>query len=228
MSENNIKPEKITKPIQMLGAWLVGLLSINSCFLIAAANMDSTSWQSGALVIAAIVNVPIFLLAVFLLQTKFRPELQEDSYYSSYLSHKTNKVINVRKENSAINEINSKLNLLIKNQEEESTNSSSKSNFSNILFGVNRHLDDKDKIISELDKKGVLHCNLFGPLDNLPEKRGIAVSRYLSSKTIQEILLLAKKLGFEYYNLFDNIEEQSREEVLLGAYGNPSEYKPIE
>lgn len=88
MSENQIKPEKITKPIQLLGAWLVGLFSINSCYLVGAANFDVNSWQSEALVLAAIINVPIFLGSVFLLQTKFRPELQEDSYYSSYLNKK--------------------------------------------------------------------------------------------------------------------------------------------
>ena len=48
MSENQIKPEKITKPIQLLGAWLVGLFSINSCYLVGAANFDVNSWQSGA------------------------------------------------------------------------------------------------------------------------------------------------------------------------------------
>ena len=90
---HSIKPERITTPIQLLGAWLVGLLSIDSCFLFAVANMDQGSWESVALTIAAIVNVPLFIGAVFLLQTKFRPELQEDSYYSSYLSQKTNEVI---------------------------------------------------------------------------------------------------------------------------------------
>ena len=86
MSEQNIKPEKITKPIQLLGAWLAGLFSIDSCFLFAASNMAQGSFESYALTLAAIVNVPVFLLAVFLLQTKFRPELQEDSYYSTYLN----------------------------------------------------------------------------------------------------------------------------------------------
>lgn len=88
MSEQSIKPEKITKPIQLLGAWLASLFSINSCFPVAFANMEPASFESIALVVVAIINVPLFLAAVFFLQTKFRPELQEDSYYSSYLSQK--------------------------------------------------------------------------------------------------------------------------------------------
>jgi hypothetical protein len=36
MEKSNISPEKITKPIQLLGAWLVGLLAVDTAFLIAA------------------------------------------------------------------------------------------------------------------------------------------------------------------------------------------------
>ena len=80
-----IKPHKVTKPIQLLAAWLVGLGVIDGSFLLAAAQVTSPSWAPGALVIAAIVNVPLFLFCIFLLQTRFRPEMQEDSYYSDYL-----------------------------------------------------------------------------------------------------------------------------------------------
>lgn len=40
------------------------------------------------LAIAAVANVPIFILSLFLLQTKFRPEMQEDSFYSQHLERK--------------------------------------------------------------------------------------------------------------------------------------------
>ena len=39
-----------------------------------------------------------FLFALFLLQTKFRPELQEDQYYSQYLDKKTNTIVKVSRE----------------------------------------------------------------------------------------------------------------------------------
>ena len=35
------------------------------------------------------MNVPLFLYLLFKLQTKFRAELQEDSYYSKYLDKTT-------------------------------------------------------------------------------------------------------------------------------------------
>ena len=88
MSESQIIPHRITKPIQLLAAWLTGLAIIDASFLTAAANIQTPTWVPAALVIASIVNVPLFLLSLFLLQTKFRPEMQEDSYYSKYLQKK--------------------------------------------------------------------------------------------------------------------------------------------
>lgn len=88
MNGHQIKPEKVTKPIQLLAAWLAGLIIVDASFLTAAGQLQLPSWVSGALVIAAIVNVPLFLLSIFLLQTKFRPEMQEDTFYSQYLERK--------------------------------------------------------------------------------------------------------------------------------------------
>lgn len=87
MNDQRIHPEKITKPIQLLAAWLVGLILVNASFLVAAQQIAKPDWASGLLVIASVLNVPIFLLALFLLQTKFRPQLQEDAYYSQYLQN---------------------------------------------------------------------------------------------------------------------------------------------
>ena len=85
MAEHHIAPEKVTKPIQLLAAWLVGLIVVNGSFLLAAQHIANPSWAAGFLVVAAIANVPIFIVALFLLQTKFRPQMQEDSYYAQYL-----------------------------------------------------------------------------------------------------------------------------------------------
>lgn len=88
MSSSEIKPKHITKPIQLLGAWLAGLAIIDASFLTAASTINTPSWIPGLLSIAAVINVPIFLFSLFLLQTKFRPEMQEDTYYSQYLDKK--------------------------------------------------------------------------------------------------------------------------------------------
>ena len=84
-----IPVEKVTKPIQLLAAWLTGLVLVNGMFLTAAKSIVEPTWIAGTLIIASIINVPIFLAAIFLLQTKFRPEMQEDSFYSKYLESKT-------------------------------------------------------------------------------------------------------------------------------------------
>src|SRR5688572_2033635 len=97
MSDSRIQPHRVTKPIQLVAAWLAGLVFIDGMFLASAASMNAESWQQGALVISAIVNVPLFLSAIFLLQTVFRAELQEDAYYSDYLSKKTNLFVRIDK-----------------------------------------------------------------------------------------------------------------------------------
>ena len=83
--KSRIDPSKINKPIQLLGAWLAGLVLVNGGFLGTAITIETPTWVRGLLVIASVINVPIFLSAIFLLQTKFRPEMQEDSYYHDYL-----------------------------------------------------------------------------------------------------------------------------------------------
>lgn len=89
MSKSKIEPHKVTKPIQLLAAWLAGLVLLDAAFLGAAATLTAPSWAPGALVIASIVNVPIFVICIFLLQTRFRPEMQEDTYYAKYLDNQT-------------------------------------------------------------------------------------------------------------------------------------------
>lgn len=85
---HQIVPDKVTRPIQLLAAWLTGLIVINGSFLSGASFIQNPKWASGLLVVAAVCNVPIFIFSIFLLQTKFRPEMQEDIYYSKYLERK--------------------------------------------------------------------------------------------------------------------------------------------
>lgn len=84
-SESKIDAKNITRPFQLLASWLVALIVLDSTFLIAASTIQKPQWASEILVISAIVNVPIFLIFMFLLQTRFRPEMQGDEYYSSYI-----------------------------------------------------------------------------------------------------------------------------------------------
>ena len=126
MNSNNIKPEKVTKPIQLIAAWLTGMILNNTTFLTAASQITTPSWTSGLLIIAAVLNVPLFLFSIFLLQTRFRPEMQEDTFYSQYLERKYNgeqKEITVSKldinTNKIAKEIIEKINSTQKPQEKE-------------------------------------------------------------------------------------------------------------
>src|SRR5262245_734476 len=97
-AQPKIDPERVTKPMQLLAAWLVGLIAVDGSFLLTEMQMEPAGWERGALVIAAIANVPVFLVALFLLQTRFRPELQEDSYYAQYLDKRTNRIVTIGRE----------------------------------------------------------------------------------------------------------------------------------
>jgi hypothetical protein len=97
MNGHKIVPEKVTRPIQLLAAWLAGLIIVDGAFLTAATQINSLAWASGALIIASITNVPLFLVSLFLLQTKFRPEMQEDAYYSKYLEYQYSKKTSLTK-----------------------------------------------------------------------------------------------------------------------------------
>ena len=68
-----------------MAVWFMALLLIESAFLTAAANISTPSWLAPTLVISAIVFVPLFLIGVFLMQTVFRKELQDDQFYSEWL-----------------------------------------------------------------------------------------------------------------------------------------------
>jgi hypothetical protein len=105
MTEKNIVPERITKPIQLLAAWLAGLILVNGSFLTAASILADPSWLRTILVVASVINVPLFLACLFLLQTKFRPEMQEDSFYSKYLEQHTGKVVTTSPLESGVHQL---------------------------------------------------------------------------------------------------------------------------
>ncbi|MBN2000796.1 ABC transporter ATP-binding protein [candidate division KSB1 bacterium] len=86
--QQQIIAHKITKPIQLLAAWLAGLVIVNATFLTAAGLVTIPAWLPALLTIAAVLNVPLFIVSLFLLQTKFRPEMLEDPFYARYLERK--------------------------------------------------------------------------------------------------------------------------------------------
>ncbi|MDX1585641.1 MAG: hypothetical protein R3222_02815 [Balneolaceae bacterium] len=180
--------------------------------------MDPSSWQSGALTVAAIVNVPIFIGALFLLQTKFRPELQEDSYYSTYLNNRTNEVMKVPKMEVIFDDIISKIRRL-EVKLESPKEGSDRVSLSKLSYGVNIHLENQNDIEMKLNELGVRFVRNFGEDVHKPEKLLVAVSGSLPTEVFYEVLAMAKELGFEFYSFIEQFEEVE-EDVLFGAYGD--------
>ena len=92
MNEYKIKPEKITKPIQLLAAWLIGLIVLVSALITGASLVTTPDWLPVFFSFSAVGIIPLFLLLIFLLQTKYRPQMQEDKYYSQYLNTNTGEI----------------------------------------------------------------------------------------------------------------------------------------
>jgi len=86
VAENQINPEKVTKPFQLLATWLLGLISLTGLLIWASMGNYETKWINCFYAISAVAIIPLFLL-----QTVFRPEMQEDKYYNPYLLNKYNK-----------------------------------------------------------------------------------------------------------------------------------------
>ncbi|EOY2076658.1 hypothetical protein ACP1UU_004444 [Vibrio alginolyticus] len=221
MEKQKINPERITKPIQLLGAWLVGLLSIDAAFLLAATNLEQTTWQSGALTVAAIINVPLFIGALFLLQTKFRPELQEDSYYSSYLNNRTNEVVKIPAKDAQIEHLLSKINRLELQLMPPTKDNEQVIELSSLKFGINEWLKNVSDIESKLSSFGVSYTSTFGADSEQPEVLSVAVAEHLPKNVIDKVLTISKTLGFSHFNYIEPWEE-IREDVLFGAYGKPA------
>jgi hypothetical protein len=233
-TDQKIEPEKVTKPIQLLAAWLIGLILVNGTFLTAASLLENGSWERTALVIASIVNVPLFLVSMFLLQTRFRPELQEDIFYSQYLDKKTNQVVTLARDEKIEMELLSLRNqiLVLSNPLDLSSNKEKRiQSTKETLLGtkwniaLNDYLDNFTEIRSFLKSEGIAISEIFGSTStkNRPVRKQLTFSRSVDFKSKAQMILIASKFGFEAYNYYSPEEEESIvQEILIGSYGPAS------
>ena len=219
-----IEPHKITKPFQLLAAWLLGLIIVNGAFLVAAAQIAKPDWISGALVVASIVNVPLFLISIFLLQTKFRPEMQEDTFYSKYLESKTG---NTKREVTAESFVSVRENIayLEKVVAEKVLDGMGevelqKVKWSSVTVMLNKSLSDFVTIAKELAKHGIPVHETFGGGAGTPEVFAIAIGNGFDIEQIRKLVevLSSIKEGWISY-AYDDIEPYGNK-VLIGAYGD--------
>lgn len=107
LDKGALAADKIKQPFQLLAAWLVAMIATSSAFLTAAANIQTPTWIPGALAIAAILNVPMFTWFLYRMQTKFRVQMQDDSYFSEHMK------MTLENETGSLNQLTGSLNKLM-------------------------------------------------------------------------------------------------------------------
>lgn len=224
MSEKSFEPSTVTKPIQLLAAWLIGLIVVNGTFLTAARLIEKPDCAAGFLVICAALCVPMFLGALFLLQTKFRPEMQEDSFYARHLerlSSQTAKVEFVTTEQEVkTTPIRAKQRRVRQNNRTFSSDI--------VQISVNDLLDNFDDIVKEIKNIGLSVSDTFGSTSikaNVPTQRLISVGYDVDLKLIKQLLKSALHLKFDKISLSE--EGFSYNRVYFGSYSYESEPEKV-
>lgn len=231
MTEQRIEPHKVTKPIQLLAAWLVGLIVTNGIFLTSALHLEAGTWERGALVISAIANVPLFLLALFILQTRFRAELQEDTYYSEYLSKKTATVIRIDKnsaQDSRLEELERQVlriaetKALPQTQPMPVANGSQNNalDWTNWAVALNDLHPRFDQIREALRSADVPLAEIFDGHREPPNLWIIALSYHLPVSHKAHLLRVLLPFGFDGIQFWEpQREAEENEDVYIGSYG---------
>jgi hypothetical protein len=228
VSESKIEPHKITKPMQLLGAWLVGLVITDGIFLGAAVSLGEQSWERGVLVLASIANVPLFLFALFLLQTRFRAELQEDTFYSEYINKKSASPIRIDKDTSQdkrlfelekqLEHIQDLLPHIVSTQ-----NQTGKLDWTLWPIALNDLHPNFEAIRESLRKFDIPVAVFFGTINNSepPKKWVISISPRLPINHCVVLLQAVLQYGFDGIDLSEPEREiEENEDVYIGSYAS--------
>lgn len=78
------KDSKSTKQLQLIAVLLTGTFSIIGSFITAAKIIENICMVT-LFCISSVVLAGLVLVMIFLLLTKYRPQLQDDEYYSKYV-----------------------------------------------------------------------------------------------------------------------------------------------
>lgn len=89
MRHLTIKPGEITKPIQIIAVWFIGLILLDGTLLTGAMYIKEPDWVTTVLVITLILTIPIFIGLIFLMPTRFRPEFLDDPHYVEWFKLQT-------------------------------------------------------------------------------------------------------------------------------------------
>ena len=218
-----IQPQQVTRPIQLLAAWLVGLICIDGIFLEVALRLDG-GWERGGLVLAAILNVPAFLTAMFTLQTRFRAELQDDAHYAQYLSKKTAAALTVRVDDAPGDGVAFEPDARLLAHVAATDGPDGTLDWTPWRVAINDHLPRFEEIRAALRAAGIPVAEIFGNAGQdgaePPENRVVSLSRALPLS--HQLALLRALLpfdldGFQRWRPVADADET--EDVYIGGYG---------
>jgi hypothetical protein len=175
------------------------------------------------------LNVPIVLSALFLLQTRFRPELQEDAFYSKYLDSKTNQIVTKSKFDTIDSELSNIKKTLLEQIQEMSRKESPMPQSSlgtRYRISLNKHLKEFNSIRETLRDKGIRLADVFGASEP-PDGAFMAIDHAMDFDSKIEAISLAIACGLDGYGYFNPTEEEIDESILIGAYGLTKDHYPI-
>ncbi|MFH1452027.1 MAG: hypothetical protein ABIF88_02545 [archaeon] len=92
----DINPSKVTQPFQLLASWIVGMLILVWEFLSVCGNTEELWLKISSFVVALFLSL-LFIRVIFLLQTKYRPEMQDSENYQKIYMAKMRQELNSSK-----------------------------------------------------------------------------------------------------------------------------------
>lgn len=214
MDQRPFEPSRVTKPIQLLAAWLAGLILVNGSFLGAASAIQQPSWVPGFLVVASIVNVPLFLIFLFFLQTKFRPEMQEDTFYAKYLERKS-----LETQKTEYVKIEQNYNKFGRIELSETSYVGDIGKIDDFGIEINDLIDDYEQIVHSLISNGFRIKSTFGSTSGDPSKPPrvvISIDDGAELELVKSVVKIIEPFGIDYINISD--APYNRDSVYIGSY----------
>lgn len=233
MAEQRIEPSRVTKPIQLLAAWLTGLVLVNGAFLGSAIGIPA-QWLQAVLVIAAVLNVPAFLFAIFLLQTRYRPEMQEDVFYSKYLDKKTQALVDVKQVRMAesVNEqVLAEIRAISALLPNATTGTAAKHVIERRRYSlsINDFFPQFAELRSDLRSQGFWINSIFGSTNSKPERPKVYIISICDDVDIgymREVLRVLLKYPFDGIKISHRVPVDDSD-VYLGSYDISSGYAAL-
>jgi hypothetical protein len=164
------------------------------------------------------------------LQTRFRAELQEDTYYSDYLSKKTATVVRIDRnsaQDSRLDELERQILRITEIQAQPTVvvnDSQTKAlDWTNWAVALNELHPKFGQIREALRSANVPLAEIFDGNQELPSLWIIAISHYLPASHTAHLLRVLLPFGFDGIQFWEpQRDAEENEDVYIGSYGSGS------